>query len=678
MTDDVTYLCSLSEFVDKTIKRWAKQKSQYLEPKFQANYEAITNRDNRLKKWKKDEGKGWRSNTWVGFVRVKVWAFYSVLLDTVLRAGKIPFNLTPHPYDNDQDEEYIQDRDARIELQKKKIETQLALRKADREYMKKWLSLGWYGMAFSKFNIDTIKSKIMRRVQMLPQEAAGLVSPEEQKQYIRYQMSQESETVPGHKYVSVWNMVWDMEGENLQESAGYADVIRSSSYDLKQLKGLPGYFDQVIDNVIKANSQKVMSTRSAEDAHVLEQPGKRELQERRATIVRYEFYMRAPRKLVEEFEKIMKKKFKANVMSLGDYEDSENSGDDIEIMGEIADKQIIRYLRNDTGKRPHHMCVMEQDLDETTGTGIADNMADVQSALVGMIRAFEDNKKLSANVTTAVKKRYFHNPDQLNDIVPGKSYDIADDCDDVRKAILPVVFPDVGESLMSGISLMMQMKDDVSMIPTIMQGFNLAKHQPDTAYEMRQLTENAGKYIGQVIRNCDEQFIEPEIWDIYEYNMMYGDDEQSKVTCKVEPNGFTSFQNKEIRGERMRMALSMFISSEILFPYCEVRPHLEIIYESMDENPERFIKTEEKMAEESQAKAEAQAQAEMKAIQMNQALADAQAERQAKMFAFQQQGKMAEGQAKHGQEIEKAVVDAKLKIAVEDAKKAKEGDNEAE
>ena len=138
MSDDHTYPSSLTEFVDKSIKRWVQQKKLHLEPKLNRNFEAVTNRDNRAKKWKKGEAEGWRSKTWIGFVRVKIWAFYSVMLDTVLKAGKIPFTLEPSKYQAETGD--VADRDQRIERMNDKIEQQLAMRKADRAYMKKWLS----------------------------------------------------------------------------------------------------------------------------------------------------------------------------------------------------------------------------------------------------------------------------------------------------------------------------------------------------------------------------------------------------------------------------------------------------------------------------------------------------------------------------------------------------------
>lgn len=662
-TSNSTYICALPEFVDKHIHKWARHKAEQLEPKLTANYEAVTNKDYRMKRWKKEEGKGWRSTTWIGMVRVKVWSFYSVMLDTVLKAGKIPFSLEPSPYDEVQDEAYIQERDARIERMTKKIEGQLSARKADREYMNKWLSGGYYGMAFSKFDVDSVTHTEFKQVDIGLGDAQQYMTPEEMQQYIRFEMVQEQEDTPGHRYVSIWNMVWDMEGGDLQTNAGYAEHIPSSAYDLRQLIGKAGYIEDAILGVIERNLGD--STDSDKDSPA-EHPAKTALQDRKQKFHRYEYYMRAPRVLVDEFEKILKSK-KADIysvgMALGDYEDAEESGDDVEIMGEIVDKDIIRHVRNETGKRPHHMWVVEKNLDETTGTGISDNMEDVQASLVGMIRSYEDNKKLSANVTTAVKRRFFSKPDQLEDIIPGKHYDIADSCDDVRKAIVPIVFPDVGESLLSGIELMQKFSDDVSMIPTIMQGFTLPKHQPDTAYEMRQLTENAGKYIGQAIRNNDEMFIEPEINDIYIYNMLYDPDESCKVNCKVVANGFTSFQNKEIRGERMKMALAMFVSNEILLPYVKVKPHLDVIYESMDEDPEKFIKSDEEREVEAQQQAEMQAQAEQKAIAMAQAQADAQHAQEVEKSAQAHAQKLTEAEQQHINDMESEVVKAKLAVA---------------
>ena len=653
MAHESTYTSGLAHFVDESIQRWAKQKKKTLEPKLKMNFEAVTNRDYRIKTWKKDEGVGWRSRTWIGFVRIKVWAFYALILDTVLRAGKIPFTIEPSPYDeSDIDTE---ERDERIERMTKKIQYQLKARHADRHYMLKWLSGGYYGMAFSKFNVEAVKSTEFKQVSVDAGQSAQFLTPEEQSELIRFELVTESNDIPGHNYVSVWNMVWDMEGE-FNEGSGYAEVIRSSAFDLKSLKGKPGYIDRAIDEVIK---KKRHEDGNDPAEPVGEHPAKLDIDERVKKFIRYECWMLIPRKFAEAFEKELKSKDTdiARLRLAVEIEDAEESGDDIEVLIEIVDKEIIRYVVNDSGRRAHHMWVVEKNLDESTGQGIADNMEDVQSSLVGMIRAFEDNKKLSANVTTVIKARYFSNPDQLDDIIPGKKYDISDATDDVRKAIMPIVFPDVGESLMTGIAMMRQYSDDVSMIPTILHGFNLPSTKPDTLGEAQLLTAQAGKYIGQAIRNNDEMFIEPEIREMYEYNMLFDDDESIKVNAKVSANGFTSFQNKEIRGERMKGVLGAFVTNEFLNPYIKVKPHLDIIYESLDEDPDKFINTEEELAEINQQRADQQAKAQQDAI----AIAQGEREHEA--------GLKAAGSAQeHGQDMEAEELKHELGMEAEEVK----------
>ena len=659
--DSTTYTTDLAEYVDKKINSWLKQKKEFLELKFQKNFEAVTNQDYRLQTWKKGEGTGWRSRTWIGFVRVKIWTLYSVFVDTILQGGNVPFDLTPDPSETEDNmsEEYIEDRDNRIASMKRKIKSQLKLRKADREYLLKWLSGAYYGMAFSKFDVDPVVSRQFKQVDMGLDDVREYLSPEEAAQYVRFERTAESEDVPGHRYVSVWNMVWDMEYGNLRDGEGYAESIPSSTADLKDLKNKPGFIKNNIQRVIDEHREKVSG---AEDQASMT-PGLRNIRDRQRKHTRYEYYMLAPRKLVESFEKTMKSRHKTDTITLGSLEDyalAESSGDMVEIMGEIAEREIIRHVRNETGKRNHHMFMMETALDESHGNGVADNMEDVQASLVGMIRAFEDNKKLSANVTAAIKSRFFVNPSQLDDIVPGKKYEIADTCPDVRQAILPIVWPDVGESLVSGIGMMERWKDDVSMIPTILQGFNLPKQKADTAFEISQMMENSGKYIGMLVRNNDEQLIEPEITDIYEYNMLYDPDESIKCNCQVTAEGFTGFRNKIIRGEAIKNILAMVLSSEYLMGQVKMPPHLEPIYESLGFNPDDFIKSEEELEEDAQRQAEREARAKQEAIEAMSLEKQLDAQGKIAVEEAKTEGKLEEIDAKGETDIEEEVVKGEI------------------
>jgi hypothetical protein len=616
---------ALAEFIHNRFLDWRNNRRKTLVPKWNANLKMIKNQDFRQKRWKKDEGEDWRSNTFLGITKVKIMTFYAIILDVVLQGGQIPFDLKPSPYtEGEFNPQQDADIEKRIEGMKDKIREQLKDRKADREYMKLFLSLAYYGMGFKKYNVVDVKRQGFRPVAIGGEHFEGM--PE----FTEYKYFETIKKVPGHEYRSVWNIIWDMEEDNLQEGGGVFEKTALSLYDLNQRKGKPYYLDKEIKLAMSEHKEAKVDTSDAT-------PGLRAVAKLIRNIEAYEFWGLAPTRLVENFEReYLKKKSKTIDMSTGDIIDAEESGEMTEIMVEMVGKRIIRFKRNKEGKRPYLKGVMEEELDETTGTGIADNMEDIQFLLNGLIRAFEDNKKLSANVITALKKRYFANPAQAEEIKPGMQIDITDDCPDVRQAILPIVIPDVGETLITAIGLAERWGDSVSQIPNILQGFVLPKHKPDTAYELSQLMENAGKYIGQVIRHVDESFIEPEIWDLYKYNMQDPDvDPAIKGNFTVHAEGFTSFQNKVVRTQKMKELLALVASSDIFLAEVKIRKHLEEIYKSMDVDPDVFLKTEEEKQAEMEARLEMEERAHLAA---QEAMA---AEKQAEI-----EGKIAEEEVK--------------------------------
>jgi hypothetical protein len=174
------------------------------------------------------------------------------------------------------------------------------------------------------------------------------------------------------------------------------------------------------------------------------------------------------------------------------------------------------------------------------------------------MRSFEDNKKLSANVITALKRRFIKGK-MPEDITPGMKLELSEDCDDARKAIQSIVIPDVGESLVSLLTMAMPMLDDASMVPRLAQGYTDPNVQTATEVSVRQA--QASKYMGMLIRNLDEGIIEPMVQYFYEYNM--GDDavQDGKGNYIVQGLGFSAFQNKVERRKMLQEMLALALSS---------------------------------------------------------------------------------------------------------------------
>lgn len=537
--------------------------------------------------WKAEEAEGWRSKTEIKLVKAKIYAAFAMILDVFLQGGDIPFNLKKSPFQPAEDA-YKKDVEAAIDEMTDLIKEQLRDRKADRHYIKKILSMAYYGLAWSKYNT----AKVRKQFYVPTGEA------DERGMPTNFKLELTEDDVPGHEYRSVWCMYTDPEDGDLQNNQGTFELTYTSPFELRKKIGEPGYIDENINKVISEYQKE-----STGDQEGLS-PGKAQVSKRRKKIPNKEFWGRAPETLIRQFmQDIKSKDYHGEIIytDTGTFEEAENIGKEVEFMGEMAGTEIIRIFPIEPGERVYKRCFWEDLLDEDIGIGIAENLEGIQNVLTGMVRAFEDNKRLSANVITAKKSRYLA-PGQDNVIKPGMDIEIAEACDDVRKALMPIIFPDVGESLLSGIDLMLSFADKVGQIPEIIQGFNLPKHKTDTLGEINWLMENAGKYLGMVIRNMDESFVEPEINDIYTYNMEYLDG--PKVSCKVHATGFSSFQNKAVLQQKMRMLLALVTSSEVLLAEVKIRPHLDKIYKAMDLDTDEFLKSEEEKQEEAESQEE--------------------------------------------------------------------------
>ncbi len=580
-----------------------KRNREDLEVKYRKNWNAFNSISET--EWKKDEGKDWRSNTFIQVTKMKVLAAYSMVLDMFMQGGKIPFTLVPSPWDNvvledlpDDERESVEDT---IDDAKHNIDQQFADCNADIEFGKCIMSGALYGETFAKGYVHEIERKGYKPVNYAPE---GLQDPT--GQHVRYEKYSEKKNAPAFRYSSVWNVFRDYETDDLQAGAGIIDREMMSAYDLNSKKGGPFWIDSAITDAIKAAVPPGASSHAGEDTDRLP-PGMRDIKSRKKTIETLECWCRVPRSVAEDFEQ-NHLKGKAGKSSWWDFAEFENDGDEVEIVAVVADNEVVRYVRNE-GKRLWYRAKWEDKLDHYECTGVADNVQDVQQVLNGMVRAFEDNIKLIANVIIAIKKRMLA-PDALQDgIKPGEQIEIAEEVDDARKAIQQITIQDITGSLLNGIPMFERYADEGSMIPKIMQGVVAEKHKPDTLGEMNMLQQNSGRYLGSVIKNYDDGLVEPIVRDFFDYNMEDPEVQKGKGNFIAQALGFTSFQDRIMKLQKLLQFLGLTSESEILATEVKFRDLLGDVAKALDLDPDQVMKsTEEKQEEQEQAQAMAEQQ----------------------------------------------------------------------
>ena len=119
------------------------------------------------------------------------------------------------------------------------------------------------------------------------------------------------------------------------------------------------------------------------------------------------------------------------------------------------------------------------------------------------------------------------------------------------------------------------------------------------------------------IKNLDDFLVRPMIESLFHFNMQYGTNEKSKGDLKVIARGSTALIQKEVQSQRLLQFMSLLGSPEDQM--LVNRPQLlKQIAESMDIDPEAFMKSEEEINAEIQQQQAQQQQMLLAASQSNQ------------------------------------------------------------
>lgn len=579
---------ALYEELDERFARYEKNREQVAEEKWQRNIDAFKcaiEPESGRKRWKKGEGEGWRSKTRLAVTRQKIYAAFAIICDVVLSGGKIPYCLkVDRQFQTEED--VFEDPLVRMT---DVIDGQLEHTRADRDFFRALFSALIYGEAWQKRQVRGVDVQGFEELTLGP-EFAGVSLPPELR---RFAPTTRKATMPAAAWVSPWCLYWDMEARDVEDMAGIFHRQDCSLFELRRMAREPGADAQAIERVIEAERGRTDNGRA--DARTLE-PRLRELAHRSRTVRRLEYWGRASRKAVEDYERRRLEEGGAGLDELGglvraaDAPGLEEDGDEVYIMAVLAGEELVKLARIEPGDVPFSRFLCEEDLESPLGRSPADNLEQVQMVLDGAIRAFEDNKRLSANFILFVK-RFWLAGGKLEDKIGrmGVVVDVADDCPDARQAAYAPVFPDHGANLLDAIQLFLQFADSESNISAIAQGQPDADQGGLTATEANIRSEKAQKYFGTIIRNLDLGWIEPLIGWMLKYNLADPERAAAAGPFHAQATGFTSFQSRYVRVQRIQQLLALVAQDEELRALCKMDQMLAELFKFSDVDPDQFL-----------------------------------------------------------------------------------------
>jgi len=646
---------ALCEYLTSMQREWATHRKDK-EIEWEQNLNAFlaisdnTWKDKDTKKKKK--GDEWRSDVFVRLTKVKVVMAAALICDMLFQgAGDLPFNL--EVIKEEYEEEEVELAEEAAKEMAETIRGQMQLAKVDRAFKKSILSMPLYGGGWLKDNFETVERSGWRKN-----------VPEGYPEHGSYEKYEEEEEIPSEEYLSVWDMFPDPESDDEQSSRGNFERRMVSPFDLRKLMDEPGYDKEAIEEVIERNASK---SATADDTSTLS-PLLRNVANRRRGIKYLEFWGRVPINLLKTFDAELstdEDRETKGLLNTFDYEISDDTGEEVEAKIGIADDTIICMVANEGGRRPYHYAPYERILDSFHGIGTADNLRDSQTMVNSAVNAFADNKALSGNVVLGVIASQLAGK-QSSKLKPGKVFKFNEGTN-IQQAMQGIVIPDVGESLLSLVHLFERYGDEESQLPKIMQGEVAEKRKADTLGEMQILQSNAGKYMGQVMRNIDDELIEPIVMRYYDHNMMQGVNAEILGAFKARALGFSSYQNKVILAGAYMKFMQLATTHDAILEEVDVREILEQVGKAMDLDPKQVLLSEEEKMERSQGMQQAEEEAIESQVETEDKVGDDQLERDMVLEHEKSENKKEEILVKGAIELDKE----RIKAAVQE-KKAKE------
>ncbi len=337
---------------------------------------------------------------------------------------------------------------------------------------------------------------------------------------------------------------------------------------LRDLKGVPGYIDHMIDKVIeegpKGRSQ-LNQTRTLDD---------------------------------DKFEIWYYHGFaeKDDLEALGCSCESMTKTTGIPVVVTVVNDTPIKAVLSplDTGEFPYDLMPWQSRDDMPWGTGVARQMRTPQRILNAATRNMMDNAGLSNGPQIVIRDKAIVPLDGRWEIVPRKFWKVSADFEgkSVGDAITSINIQCLQNELQAIIQFALKMAEDITGLPMILQGQQ--GQAPDTVGGMQLLQNNAGSVLRGIAKAFDDHITVPHMTRYYDWLMFYGEEPEEKGDFQIVAHGSSTLVERDLQNQAI-----LGMGNMVLNPIFELSPAkwIKEAMRSQKLDPKRFeMDDEEKQA----------------------------------------------------------------------------------
>ncbi|TFH51255.1 MAG: hypothetical protein E4H01_00700 [Lysobacterales bacterium] len=224
---------------------------------------------------------------------------------------------------------------------------------------------------------------------------------------------------------------------------------------------------------------------------------------------------------------------------------------------EMVNNHVIKASINHlgTGEFPYDFMVCQQVPGSPFGKGVARQMRTPQRVVNSAGRNMMNNAGLAGGPMMVFARGYITPADGSQDysIEPLKVWEmgeLATSIDDVKKAISFIDMPMFQVELERIINLGLQLAEDVTGMPMLMQGQQGSA--PETVGGMQLLNNNASSPLRRIAKIYDDLITEPHITRYYRYLLQWGEDDE-KGDFQVDARGSSALVERDLASQDLAM-----------------------------------------------------------------------------------------------------------------------------
>lgn len=337
--------------------------------------------------------------------------------------------------------------------------------------------------------------------------------------------------------VDVWNFYPDPDcGEDIQRGKYVFEKDEITGRMLANLKGLPGYLDEAIDEILEEGP-----------VNYLDDTPRRGKGDKRNDAELYPIWY---------FNGYLS----AKDLDLLGTEHPE--GEQFPVIATMVNDRVIKAALSplDTGEFPYDVMIWQRRAGSWAGKGVGRQMRTEQRGVNAAVRNLMDNAGLSSGPQIVFDRSKIVPANGVWEIVPRKLWYTVDGetVDDVRKAFTIITIQSLQAELMAIIEFWLKRAEDVTGLPMLLQG-QLGK-APDTVGGMTMLNNNASSVLRRIARYYDARITTRHVGRYYEWLLMHGTDPEEKGDFTIRARGSSALVERDAQNQFLMQSVGLSLN----------------------------------------------------------------------------------------------------------------------